>query len=197
VKLAPESFPAQEPSTRSGKPVPDTALAGIRSEGVALTGRLRDGRTGKQTPHHATPRRLHLGPHTREHLLQHRHLRARQFGFQRSAGVGQFQLLHPPVMLCRGGDNQTLFHQFPQRRIQCLLAHIQHTEQRVDRHAGAAGNEVEDAVMDAPKAALRQDAVRRSGESAVGKKENLDGFAQFGLTLGINHLDRAPGEDHD
>lgn len=106
--------------------------------------------------------------------LQLFHLRPGELGFQFSAVHGERQLAHTAVMF--GGIHRDQIHldQLAQRCVECLFADVEQGEQRVDRNLRVASDEVEDAVMHAPKAALVKDAVGRVGERAVSEIELFD-----------------------
>jgi hypothetical protein len=117
------------------------------------------------------PARFCLGSNLIEYRLQLFHLGAGELCFQFAAAGGERQLAHTAVVF--GGVHRDQFHfdQLAQRGVECLFADIEQAEQFVDRDFRVASDEVEDAVMHAPQAALFQNVVGRVGEGAVAEIE--------------------------
>jgi hypothetical protein len=71
-------------------------------------------------------------------------------------------------------DDEALPDQLAKDAVQALFGDAQNAEQLADGHLWMASDEMDYAMMGAPKIVLREDLVRFRGEIAIGEVQQLD-----------------------
>ena len=105
-----------------------------------------------------------------------------QLPLQRFALGRQVEQALAPIGLAAPLLDEAFANQLAQHPGEGLLGDAQNGEQLADRHAGIAADEVDNAVMGAAEFVAGQNAIRLSGEVAIGEEQQLDALAQLVLT---------------
>jgi hypothetical protein len=74
--------------------------------------------------------------------------------------------------------------QLAKNAIQALLCNTQSAEQFAHRYLRMSSDEMDDAMMGAPKSVLREDRIGLCGEIAIGKEQQFDPLPHLILGLG-------------
>jgi hypothetical protein len=103
----------------------------------------------------------------------------RELAFEGFSLIGQMQV---SLTLVRSADvafDQAILDQRPKYPVQRLFGNAKNTQKVIDRRSRTPGNEMERPVMRSTVGKSGKDAIRISGEPAIGKKHCLNALTQL------------------
>ncbi len=113
-----------------------------------------------------------------------RALRLRQLAFKLAALCREVEKSLPPIASTLTLEDKPLPDQLAKNAIQALLCNTQSAEQFAHRYLRMSSDEMDDAMMRAPKSVLREDRIGLCGEIAIGKEQQFDPLPHLILGLG-------------
>lgn len=133
-------------------------------------------------PQHDLPETLH-GPRSGlpVGVGDPRPLRLRELSLEIAPLWRQFEETLPPIVRTGLLPDEVLPNQVAEDAAQALLGDAQDSEELADGHPRMLSDKMDDAVMGAAKAVLRQDRVGLGGEITISKKQKLDPLSHLFL----------------